>query len=302
MTAGSTDRAFAEFLGSDLAHFVSFSRGSAALYACLKALGIGPGDEVIVTGYTCVVVANAVKFLGGKCVYADIDPRTYGTAATTTQKAISSRTRVIIAQHTFGIPADILTIRKIARQHGIFLIEDCALSIGSKYQGRVVGSVGDAAFWSGAWTKPIPCGRGGFLSVKDDQLLREIQLLRDSLTGPTVYRDIFTACQIPIRRYILRSRSKMIAKTIHRRLARSGLISGSPHGKKPPLECLGLEDDKFFGKCGSAMKAMWTWQLQRFDRDVRHSSRLADYYTDELPRLGLSPVELLPHEEAIFSR
>lgn len=300
--ARSLEDALEQFLGTDPAHFLSFSRGSSALFALLKALGIGAGDEVVVTGYTCVVVANAVKFLGADCVYADIDAKTYGTDPSKVAQAITGRTRAVIAQHTFGLPADIQAIRDVADRNDLFLIEDCALSIGSRIDGEVVGSIGDAAFWSGSWTKPIPCGKGGFLAVKDAALVDEIERLRQSLDGPSTWRDLYVAGQIPVRRYVLTSRTKMFAKAIHRRLARHGLIGGSPHGKNPPPECLGIQDDAFLGKCGRSMEAMWKWQLRRYDRDIAHSRELADFYADILPELGLEPAATPSRDDIVFSR
>ena len=126
-----------------------------ALYAILSSLDIGRGDEVIITGFTCAVVPNAVLRAGAIPVYCDISVDNFGTCSKSLSTLITSRTRVIIAQHTFGIPCDIDRIAKVAKINGIILVEDCALSLGSKLKGRSLGTYGDFAIFSTDHSKPI---------------------------------------------------------------------------------------------------------------------------------------------------
>ncbi|MFH1859640.1 MAG: DegT/DnrJ/EryC1/StrS family aminotransferase [bacterium] len=111
-------------------------------------MGIGEGDEVLVEGFTCVVVPNAVIFAGAKPIYVAPDPKTYNMDINQIETKITPKTKAIIAQHTFGLPADMDLILDISRKHNLMVIEDCAPAMGATYKGKKVGTLGDAAFFS----------------------------------------------------------------------------------------------------------------------------------------------------------
>ncbi|MEK0337941.1 MAG: DegT/DnrJ/EryC1/StrS family aminotransferase, partial [Nitrosopumilus sp.] len=121
---------------------VSFAAGRMGFYALMKILGIGKCDEVILLGHTCSVMPNAVWRTDAKPVFADIDPNTFGSSAKEIEKVITFKTKMIVAQHSFGIPCKIEPIVDLARQKGIFLLEDCAITLGSKINGIQVGNFG----------------------------------------------------------------------------------------------------------------------------------------------------------------
>ena len=176
------ENAFAQLAGGGEA--VSFASGRMAFYATLRALGIGMGDEVLLTGFTCAVMANAVWRTGATARYADIAEDTLGTCPQDVARKINSRTRAIVVQHTFGLPCAIAAIAAIARSRRIPLIEDCALTLGSAFEGRVVGSWGDAAIFSTDHSKPLNTMTGGMLVTRDLTLaarVREIQAAAPTL-------------------------------------------------------------------------------------------------------------------------
>ncbi|MEK9149797.1 MAG: DegT/DnrJ/EryC1/StrS family aminotransferase, partial [Candidatus Desantisbacteria bacterium] len=148
----------------------SFWKGRVALYAILKALGIGEGDEVLVEGFTCVVVPNAVIFAGAKPVYVPPDPKTYNMDISQIESKITSKTKAIIVQHTFGLPSDMDSTLDIAKRHNLRVIEDCAPALGADYKGRKVGTFGDAAFFSSQWSKVISTGLGGVAVTNDPEI------------------------------------------------------------------------------------------------------------------------------------
>ncbi len=125
-----------------------FFKGRVALYAILKAMEIQSGDEVILPGFTRVVVPNAIIYLNGRPVYVDIDKKTYNIDVTKIEEKIKYRTKAIVAQHTFGIPAEMDKISEIAKKYNLYVIEDACHAIGSKYKGKEVGPFSDAAFFS----------------------------------------------------------------------------------------------------------------------------------------------------------
>jgi len=166
------EKQFANLVGEGKA--VSFSAGRMGFYSLLKNLKISEGDEVILTGATCAVMANAVIRAGAKPVYSDIDPYTFGSDPVSIAQKITPRTRMIVAQHSFGIPCRIDGLSSLAKDKGIFLLEDCALSLDSSYRGVSVGNFGDAALFSTDHTKPINTFIGGLIYSKDPALVQAL--------------------------------------------------------------------------------------------------------------------------------
>ncbi len=156
-------------------HVVATASGRMGLYSLLQAYGIKKDDEVIITGFTCAVVPNAVMRLGAKPVYADIDINTLGTCPRSVEKLISSKTKAIVAQHSFGIPCEIDALCGIAQKYGIVLIEDVAISFGSEYKGKKLGTWGDSAFFSTDHSKPMNTLVGGFSYTKNDQIFSSLR-------------------------------------------------------------------------------------------------------------------------------
>jgi dTDP-4-amino-4,6-dideoxygalactose transaminase len=166
-------RALADASGVGAAY--SFAAGRMGLYAILKALEIQPGDEVIIPAFTCVAVPNAIQFAGATPVYADVDPDTFNVSVADVKRKITPRTRVVMAQHTFGNPADLAGLREIAdADPKLALVEDACLAIGAAYDGRPIGSWGDAAFVSTDATKMICTDIGGAALTRDPGLADRI--------------------------------------------------------------------------------------------------------------------------------
>lgn len=176
-----------------------FWKGRVALYTILKAMGIGKDDEVIVPGYTCVVVANAVLYLGAKPIYADINPLTYNITPETIEPLIGPRTRAIIAQNTFGLSPDLDAIMALAEKHGLYVIEDCAHGLGGSYKGRPAGTNTHAAFFSTQWSKPITTGLGGIAFISDDDLVPKVSKIVKELKRPSTMAEIILAGQRLVR-------------------------------------------------------------------------------------------------------
>ncbi|MBI4936664.1 MAG: DegT/DnrJ/EryC1/StrS family aminotransferase, partial [Nitrosomonadales bacterium] len=166
---------FAGLVGAGSA--CSFASGRMAFYAFMKALGIGKGDEVILTAFTCSVMPNAVMKLGARPIYADMDRNTFGSSSSAIQNAITSRTRLIVAQHSFGIPCDIDLIVNLAKERGIFVVEDCAITLDSSLKGIKVGNWGDAAIFSTDHSKPLNTVIGGMLYTQNPEIHERVKRL-----------------------------------------------------------------------------------------------------------------------------
>ncbi|MEX2054998.1 MAG: aminotransferase class I/II-fold pyridoxal phosphate-dependent enzyme [Candidatus Andersenbacteria bacterium] len=150
------------------------SSGRSAFEAVLKALAVGEGDEVIVQAFTCVAVPAPIMWVGARPVYADIDPNTLNLDVADVERKITPKTKAIVVQHTFGIPANIERLRQLAEQHNLTLIEDCAHALGGSYQGQPLGTLGDVAILSFGRDKVISSVFGGAVTGKNAELVKKI--------------------------------------------------------------------------------------------------------------------------------
>jgi perosamine synthetase len=160
---------------------VSTSSGTAALHLALLGLGVGPGDEVLVPGLTFVATANAVSYTGATPVFVDVDPVTYTIDPVDASAKVSERTCAVIAVHLYGHPADMDTLCALACRHGMAVVEDAAEALGSRYRGRLCGTIGDVGCFSFNGNKLITAGGGGMLLAADAERLEHMRHL--SLQG-----------------------------------------------------------------------------------------------------------------------
>lgn len=166
---------------------VAVNSNSSGIHIALGACGIGLGDEVIVSPYSMSVSASAPLIWNAIPVFADISPTNFGLDTQDIKKKITPKTKAIIVVHLFGCPADMDEINAIAKEHNLFVIEDCAQAPGSFYKGRPVGTLGDIGIFSLNYHKHIHTGEGGMCTTNDKLLAENMQLLRnhaESVVGP----------------------------------------------------------------------------------------------------------------------
>lgn len=166
----------AELAGTN--HALALNSGTSGLFLALVGLGIGPGDEVIVPGFTYVATISAVIYARARPVLAEVD-ETFNLDPGDVEARITSRTRAIIAVHMLGNPARIRELKAVADRHGLVLIEDCAQAFGATYDGRWVGGYGAAGIYSFNEFKTITCGDGGLLVTDDEALYRRCFAMHD---------------------------------------------------------------------------------------------------------------------------
>jgi perosamine synthetase len=161
-------------------HGIAVSSCTAALHLALKILGVGPGDEVILSPHSFIASANAVRYCGAKPVFVDIDPATLNMASGKLSEAITSRTRAILVIHQVGRPADLEAISAIAKGHGLPLLEDAACALGSEYHGQPIGSNGYSSLvcFSFHPRKIISTGDGGMIMTNHDEWDTRLRRLR----------------------------------------------------------------------------------------------------------------------------
>jgi perosamine synthetase len=170
------EEAFARRVGA--AEAVAVSNCTTALALAVHALGIGPGDEVIVPSLSFIATANAVWQNGATPVFADVDPRTYNLDPDAAAAAITPATKAIMPVHQVGLPADMDGFIALAARHGLLLIEDAACAIGATYKGRPIGSLGPPACFSLHPRKVITTGEGGMITTQDPELAARLRRLR----------------------------------------------------------------------------------------------------------------------------
>lgn len=171
------EKTFADYTGS--AQAVALSSGTAGLHLGLQALGIKPGDEVILPSFTFVAVANAVLYLQARPVFAEINPVTLNITPESIETVITARTRAVIVVHTFGYPVELNPVLRLARKHRLVVIEDACEAVGAEYDVRKVGSFGEIGVFSFYPNKPITTGEGGVLVTNDVAVAQTIRALRN---------------------------------------------------------------------------------------------------------------------------
>lgn len=173
---------FADFCG--VKHAIVTCNGTVSLHLALHALGVGPGDEVILPALTFVATANAIHYTGATPIFADVDYETWTLDPTDVAHKVSSQTKVIIPVHLYGHPAPMAELEEIADTHDLILLEDAAQSHGASYDGRRTGSLSKIASFSLMANKIITTGEGGVLTTNDDALMERCRHLRDHAMPP----------------------------------------------------------------------------------------------------------------------
>ncbi len=172
------EREFAAWCGTP--HAVALGNGTLALDVALKALGIGPGDDVVVTPRTFLASVSCVVNAGGRPVFADVDPDSGNITAASVRAVLTPATKAVLCVHLAGWPCEMDDLMALAREHGLKVIEDCAQAHGARYRGRCVGSIGDIGAWSFCQDKIISTGgEGGMVTTHDAELWSRMWSYKD---------------------------------------------------------------------------------------------------------------------------
>jgi perosamine synthetase len=175
------EQALAEYTGATRA--VAVSSCTAALHLAMRAMGVGPGDEVIVPGLTWIATANAVELCGGTAVFCDIELETFNLDPAHAESLVTPRTVGIVPVHLFGLAADMDAVEALAARHGLWIVEDAACALGTERNGRRIGDGAHLACFSFHPRKSITTGEGGMLVTNDDALAATLDSLRNHGAG-----------------------------------------------------------------------------------------------------------------------
>lgn len=267
---------FREMFGEDF-KVLTLNSGRAAEYVILKSLGIGRGDEVAIQAFTCLVVPNSIIWTGARPVYVDVD-ETYNIDPEDLERKISSKTKAVVVQHTFGIPAKVERVREIAKRRGLILIEDCAHSLGAEIKGRKIGTFGDISFFSLGRDKVISSVFGGAILCQSQNYYEKIKKVVSKLDFPSYP---WTAQQIfhPLAMsFILPTYNLGLGKFLIFSLQKTGLLSKAvsreeKFGKRPPF---------FPKRFPGALAILARNQLEKLERFNSHRRKLAEFYFSAL--------------------
>ena len=275
-----------------------FMRGRVALYSILKALKIGRGDEVIMQAFTCLAVPSPVMLLGAKPIYVDIDPAGYNIDITSLESRITSKTRAIIIQHTFGIPADIRGVVEIAEKHGLFVIEDCCHAVGSLYEGIEVGTFGDAAFYSTEWAKPFNTGIGGVLVVNDTRYKKNIEDQYSRLVAPPLKDIVMLRSQYLLHETLLRPAFYWRIRDIYRFFSKKGMIIGT--FSREELES--KKPEYFNYRMSNWQARLLNDKMLEMEKYVAGKKNLKKQYDDLLSRMGMPALNVSDRADPVLLR
>jgi perosamine synthetase len=176
------ERAFADYVGTK--HAVSLPHCTAAIHLALAALGVGPGDEVVVPDITWIASAAPITYVGATPVFADVDPVSWCLSAESFEQCITPRTKAVIPVDLYGNLPDWDSVRAVADRHNVAVIEDAAEALGSVYHDRRAGSLGDIGVFSFHGSKTLTTGEGGMLVTDRDDIIERVRFLRDHGRDP----------------------------------------------------------------------------------------------------------------------
>lgn len=205
------EREAADYLG--VKHAIGVASGTDALHLALIAEGIGAGDEVITTAFTFIATAEAIKYVGAKPVFVDIDARSFNISPEAIEKAITPKTKAVMPVHLFGQPADMAGIKQICDQYNLKLIEDCCQSFGARINGKQTGAIGHAAGFSFFPSKNLGAfGDGGLVTTNSDESAAKIKQLRNHGSDVRYYHDVigYNSRLDEMQAVILRAKLKRI--------------------------------------------------------------------------------------------
>jgi perosamine synthetase len=298
------ERAFARKVGTR--HAISFSSGRVALYALLSELGIGPGDEVLLQVPTHIVVANAIRYTGADPVYVDCDLNTYNMDLDQAEERVTPRTKALLLQHTFGIPADLDKAQELARRHNLILIEDCVHALGATYQGKQVGTFGKASFFSTEETKIISSTMGGMAVTDDDELAQRIRAFQQKCEWPAPRLAARYLIKLVVYHLLGHPFLHPYTRPIYMKLRQYPSTHLAP-GATSHDEMQGkINRDRlpkdYLMRLSNGQAALALRQLKRLDKNLAHRRATAEAYRKAMSKLGFHVPTPPANSEPAFVR
>lgn len=275
----------------------TYYRGRVALYALLKALDIASGDEVLTQAFTCVAVPEGIMAAGAKPVWIDIISDGYNMDPDDLERKITSKTRAIIVQHTYGIPANMDAIMAIAERRNISVIEDCCHTLASTYDGKPVGSFGVGSFYSFEWGKPIVAGIGGAAVVNDPALRERVAAQYIAYRTPAAGNQLKLQLQYLAHRFLYRPVLYWPVRWLFHTL---GKVGAAESNYNPMQEGQVAED--FSLRMIPPLQARLKHKLEELEVVTAHSRNVVAQYRQGIRVDSVKHPQIPSKGEAVFAR
>ena len=276
----------------------AFNSGRSSLMAILKSFDLEKESEVLLQAFTCNAAVNPVLWNGLKPVYVDCDEDNFNIDIEDLKKKITSKSKIIIVQHTFGLPAEMVKILEIAKQNSLILIEDCAHSLGAEYYKQKVGTFGNAAFFSFSRDKIISSVYGGMVVTNDDNLGKKIKESQQEIKYPSCCWVLQQLMHPILMNFLILPTYKiLIGKIILVSFQWFHVLSKAVHWK----EKQGRKPSYFPKRMPNALAVLALNQFKKLDKFYKHRRELADFYYNELKVSSFEVAKNLSSESLNFA-
>ncbi len=287
---------FKKYLGVKYA--ISFNSGRSSLMAILNSLGLNKGDEVLLQAFTCNAVPNPIIWEGFTPVYVDCDENTFNIDTADLKRKITPKSKAVIVQHTFGLPAHMDEIIKICEENNLILIEDCAHSLGAEYKGRKVGTFGKVSFFSFSRDKVISSVYGGMVTTNDDALAKKIREYQKKVRYPSYFWIKQQLLHPILMNWLILPTYKIFGKYLLVLFQWTHILSKAVHWK----EKRGKKPCYFPKRFPNALAILALNQFKKLERFNNHRREIAGFYYQELKNTNFELVGEHEGRKNIFLR
>lgn len=280
---------FKKYLGVKYA--ISFNSGRSAFLAILKSLDLNEGDEVLLQAFTCNAAVNPILWANLKPVFVDCDEKTFNIDIEDLKRKITPKSRVIMVQHTFGLPAEVEEILEICPQNNLILIEDCAHSLAATYKGKKVGTFGKTAFFSFSRDKVISSVYGGMVVTNDEVLAKKIKAYQKKIGYPCCCWIFQQLLHPVLMNWLILPTYRILGKYLLILFQWLQILSKAVDFK----EKRGRKPGYFPKRLPNALAVLALNQFKKLEKFNHHRQKIAEFYYNELKNtnfeLPLNPDE-----------
>jgi dTDP-4-amino-4,6-dideoxygalactose transaminase len=279
---------FKKYLG--VKHTVSFNSGRSAFLAILESLpfnnkklacAVDPKQkEVLLQAFTCNAASNPIIWSGLKPIYEDVDENDFNIDVKNLKRKLTPQSRVVVVQHTFGLPVNLDEILDFCRENNLILIEDCAHSLGSSYKGKKVGTFGKAAFFSFSRDKVISSVYGGMAVTDDDELARQLRIFQEKIGYPSSFWVYQQLLHPVLMNWLILPTYSFLGKYLLVLFQWLNILSKAVHWK----EKRGKKPGYFPNKLPNALALLALNQFKKLERFNKHRKEIAQFYFDNLEK------------------
>ena len=276
----------------------SFSSGRVGLYGLLESFGIEKKDEVLLQVPTHIVVSNAIRYHGAKPVYVDCCLDDYNIDLNDAKKKITSKSKILILQHTFGNPVDMDAALNLADEHNLIVIEDCVHALGAMYKGKMIGSIGHAAFFSTEETKIISTSMGGMVVTNNSDIAERLGKFAQSCSQPNFIRTYGYVLKILLYHLAMQPNIHRILRLIY-----------ELGGKRNPLpipvsanELLGKMPENYLQLLSNAQSELAISQIERLENIIAHRQNISRIYNEILSKKNIKTTTVNVDSTSSFVR